>query len=235
MTHHWLPIPLMLGVALSACSGTPSPGAQALSACTVVRDPADRLACFDRAGGTTDAVVSAALKPKQAPARPVPMAANAEALPPIVDLVQQVESGRTANDVRARARDFGADGTEGHHRYVISIPMLGASQRAWLAISCIETISRLQLILSRPIADAQARIALSLDGRPVAGEQRWQVLGQGRVIDAGRGLVAIDTLRRIGDGEQLRVTSDIAVLDGLGFNATGLSARIAEQRQACRW
>lgn len=235
MTRYWLPIPLILGVALSACSGAHSPNASPPSACTVVRDPADRLACFDRVAGTPDTVVAAALMLKPTPARTASTTATAEPASPIVNLVEQVEAGRTADERRARARDFGADGTEGHHRYVISIPAPGTSPRAWLAISCIETISRLQVVLTEPVADAQARITLNLDGRPVTGEQRWQVLEQGRVIDAGRGLVAIDTLRRIGNGEQLRVDSDIPALDGLTFDATGLSARIAQQRQACRW
>ncbi|MDR0183463.1 type VI secretion system-associated protein TagO [Lysobacter sp. UC] len=233
--RHWLSIPLMLGVAVSACSRAPSPSVQALSACTVVRDPADRLACFDRAAGTTDAVVVAALTSKPMPVKAPSTTADAESVPPIVNLVEQVEADRAVDDRRARARDFGADGTEGHHRYVISIPTPDMAPRAWLAISCIEAISRLQLVVSEPVDDAQARIALNLDGRPLTGEQRWQVLGQGRVIDAGRGLVAIETLRRIGNGEQLRMRSDVPALDGLTFNANGLSARIAEQRRACRW
>lgn len=238
MTRRWpvfTPMTLMLGVALSACSDGSSADLQASSACTVVRDPADRLACFDRAMATLDAVAGAAMNPHPTSAKPVETTAvPAEPLPPIVGLIEQLESDRKAGEHGARARDYGAEGTEGHRRYVISAPAQGAAQ-AWLAISCIETISRLQLVLAAPVADAQARIALSLDGRPVTSEQRWQVLGQGRVIDAGRGLVAIDTLRRIGDGEQLRVSSDLPVLDGLSFDATRLHARIAEQRKACRW
>jgi type VI secretion system protein VasI len=230
-----LSVPLALGALLSGCSDTASPDTKAWSACTVVRDPADRLACFDRAAGMPDAVVAAAAAPRSAAAQRVPADSSAEALPPIMDLIGQTEAGRDSGDHRARARDFGAEGTEGHHRYLISAPALDASTRAWLAIGCIEAISRLQLVMAEPIADAQARIGLSLDGRGVSAEQRWQVLSQGRVIDAGRGLVAIETLRRIGNAERLRVTSDVAALDGLTFDATGLQARIGEQRKACRW
>ena len=235
MTRHCVTFPLLLGAALSACSGAPSPGAQALSSCTVVRDPADRLACFDRAADTPEADVAAALTIKVSPLKPLSASDSADPTSPIVDLVRQIEAGRTVNDRTARARDFGAEGTQGHHLYVSAIPTLGTPPRAWLAISCLETISRLQLVLAEPVPYAQATITLTLDGQPVASEQRWQVLGQGSVIDAGRGLVAIDTLRRLRDGEQLHVISDIPALDGLSFEAAGLSARVAEQRKACRW
>jgi type VI secretion system protein VasI len=76
---------------------------------------------------------------------------------------------------------------------------------------------------------------LLMDAAPIADAAPWQVLDVGNIVDAGRGLVAIDTLKRMPGGSRLQTESDYAPLDGLIFDATGLLELIAQQREACHW
>jgi type VI secretion system protein VasI len=79
-------------------------------------------------------------------------------------------------------------------------------------------------------------IRLLLDGRPLGDARPWQVLDDGQVVDAGRGLVAIDQLRQLAQaGSQLRIESDSAQVDGLKFEASDLHRLITQQRKACHW
>lgn len=79
-------------------------------------------------------------------------------------------------------------------------------------------------------------IRLYLDGKPLSPEIPWQVLEDGTVIDAGRGLVAIEQLRGlVGAGSRLRMESDYAAFADLAFDATGLHALMRRQREACHW
>ncbi|MOA31779.1 hypothetical protein D3C78_1529540 [compost metagenome] len=119
----------------------------------------------------------------------------------------------------------------------MSAPALGAvTSQAHLAISCLANISRLQLVVDAPIAADRLNIRLLLDGHPLGNSRPWQVLEDGRVVDAGRGLVAIDQLRQLAkQGGQLRIESDAARMDGLQFDAANLYRLIAQQREACHW
>ena len=79
-------------------------------------------------------------------------------------------------------------------------------------------------------------LRLVLDGRPIAAARPWQVLEDGTVIDAGRGLVAIEQLRHLTrPARTLRIESDYRPFDGMQFDARALSEQIAEQREACHW
>lgn len=125
----------------------------------------------------------------------------------------------------------------GQTRVVVSAPALGAvTSQAHLVISCLSNISRLQLVADSPIAADRMNIRLLLDGRPLGDARPWQVLDDGQVVDAGRGLVAIDQLRQLAQaGSQLRIESDSAQVDGLKFEASDLHRLITQQRKACHW
>lgn len=121
-------------------------------------------------------------------------------------------------------------------RVMISAPALGAySDSRYLAISCQSNISRLQLLLEPPLEQPVAMVQLVLDGRALAPPRAWRVLEEGHVIDAGRGLPAVDLLKRLGAGSRIGLRSDQPRLDGLVFDAMGLAAMIEEERKACHW
>ena len=200
--------------------------------CTKIRSSVERLACFDAVART--------------PAEPPAPAATATSTPDMVQqgstasslitsLAQRNETQRKADDHRfllSRSRDEAADTL----RIVISAPALGSEAPSPLmTISCLSGISRLQVIAAKPVPHNRIRMQLLMDGNPIADATTWQVLDAGNIVDAGRGLVAIDTLKRMGSGGRLQTQSDYPPLDGLIFDATGLSDLIAQQREACRW
>jgi len=244
---------LILLLAAAGC-GAREERAAAASPCTTIVSAVERLACFDAAAGTPPAPVAAALAASSvAPAMPSPSApapaapataqvrtrgaANAAVpVPAITGLVRRNEASRQGDDHRFRlARD--EDAQPGQPQVVISAPALGGgTQQPILVVSCLSNISRLQLLTARPLDGNQMRIRLLLDGRPLSAARPWQVLETGDIVDAGRGLVAIELLRQLGGaGARLQVESDHAPLDGLAFDATGLHEQIAQQREACHW
>ena len=192
-----------------------------LTRCARIASDNARLACFDR--------LAAKIQPQLAvPSATGPVSSTTMA-------IASNERGRAVDDMRFRMTPQASAIPEGS-QVLIAAPAPDAGRpKPLLAIACVDRITRLQLITHPPVAPAQTQVSLFLDGRPLASAQSWQVLEGGRVIDAGRGLPAIDLLRRMKDGSELRVQSDLLAIDGLHFDATGLSELLELQRKACRW
>ncbi|KRA03586.1 hypothetical protein ASD71_02845 [Achromobacter sp. Root565] len=157
-------------------------------------------------------------------------------VPDIVGLVQRNESRRKADDAGVLLLRVG-DAIPGQDKVVISAPALAGSEpRPLLAISCLQNISRLQLITAEPLDVSRVSIRVLLDGRPISGRRPWQVLDDGTVTDAGRGLVAIEQLRHLTRAsQQIQLESDHASFDGLSFDTAALDALMVQQREACHW
>ncbi|WP_153101202.1 type VI secretion system-associated protein VasI [Paraburkholderia hayleyella] len=215
---------------------TVTPGASGAvgHACTRIVSAMERLACFDAAAGTPPTLTTPPPEPTSAGSLDD---SKATAKPPeIVALVRLNEVARAAGETGFRlSRE--EDTFPGHWRVVISAPAMGGSAAPpILAISCLSNISRLQLLASHPVGPNQMNIRLLLDGRPISSPVIWQVLEDGSVVDAGRGLVAIEQLRNLlGVSGRLQVESDYPAFSGLVFDATNLHALMKQQREACHW
>ncbi|WP_460415868.1 type VI secretion system-associated protein VasI [Pseudomonas sp. microsymbiont 2] len=181
----------------------------------------ERLACFDEAAGTP------------APVRRQQWSA-AEQDAPTLRGVMINEARRAPDDLAFRISDQ-SDGSAGRTRLVISAPAIAAAQPgSYLAISCIENISRLQLITGRPVEARRVTVQLRTE-RLATPAVPWQVMENGQVLDAGRGLPAIEKIRALIGAHRIHVVSDDSELDGLSFDAEGLDPLIAQAREACRW
>lgn len=191
--------------------------------CTAIVSALERLACFDQAAGT----------PARVPVVPVRAVV---VRPEIVELVEANEAAREAENHRFMALVRPEPSGEGQ-QMVISAPALGAAApRPLLAISCQSKITRLQLVVAEPLVPNRLRLRIFKDDRPVGAPRDWRVLDTGQVIDAGRGLPAIELLRELGGAQRLRLESvDYPPLDGLVFDAQGLDALIKQERELCRW
>lgn len=197
--------------------------------CTTIVSPLERLACFDAASGTPPAPVVALQAPKAeqpAPAR----------VPDIVSFAQRNESRRKAEQIGMLLLRV-EESLPGRTKVVISAPAIGGAEpRPLLAISCLQNISRLQLLTAQPLDVNRVNIRMLLDGRPISASRPWQVLDDGTVTDAGRGLVAIEQLRHLTrPARQLQLESDHAPFDGLSFDASALHELMVQQREACHW
>nr|WP_298378808.1 type VI secretion system-associated protein VasI [uncultured Halomonas sp.] len=117
---------------------------------------------------------------------------------------------------------------------LMSAPALGTLHpRPRMVISCENSITRFQIHIDKPLEEARLRIRLNASGNSI--KQLWRVRDDGHVISGGRGLPAIETLRRLLDTDTLTLGSDIDRLDGLRFDFTDVRKRIAPLRDACRW
>lgn len=192
--------------------------------CTVVVSAIERLACFDQAAGT----------PAMAqPLRPAPVAPS---LPAVFALVHANERQRQAERLGFLLSRAPESPTSDQQRVMISAPALGTlAERRYLAISCQSNISHLQLLLDPPLQRHSVSVQLLMDRQPLQPARAWRVLEAGHVVDAGRGLPAVDLLKRLGHGSRLSLRSDEPRLDGLVFDAEGLASLILEERQACHW
>ncbi|MNE14678.1 hypothetical protein D3C80_1075660 [compost metagenome] len=103
-----------------------------------------------------------------------------------------------------------------------------------MAISCIQAISRLQLIARRPIDASWVKVRLTGEGWSTR-ETSWQVMENGQVLDAGRGLPAIEQIRKLIGAQRIEVVSEHGEVDGLTFDAQGLDPLISQARSTCRW
>ncbi len=188
--------------------------------CPSIVSNVERLACFDEAAGT----------PAHAAGRQwsVP-----ELEAPSVLRVMANEAARSQDDLT-----FLASGDEEDwlaHGLVISAPAIAAAEpRPYLAISCIESISRLQLITGKPL-DAR-RVEVQMQGeRGATLATPWQVMENGQVLDGGRGLPAIEQIKKLIGAHRILLVSDNPAIDRLTFDAQGLDPLIDKARSTCRW
>ncbi|WP_078469143.1 MULTISPECIES: type VI secretion system-associated protein VasI [unclassified Pseudomonas] len=199
--------------------------------CTTIVSALERLGCFDAAAGTPPTSVAAAATPIPAVEQPASVV-----VPDVVSLVQRNESRRKAEQTGLLLLRV-EDALPGQTKVVISAPALGGTEpRLKLAISCLQNISRLQLLSAQPLDVNRVSIRMLLDGRPISASRPWQVVEDGTVTDAGRGLVAIEQLRHLTrPAQELRLESDHGPFDGLAFDVSALHEMIGKQREACRW
>ncbi|MBJ7223757.1 MULTISPECIES: type VI secretion system-associated protein VasI [unclassified Brenneria] len=98
-----------------------------------------------------------------------------------------------------------------------------------LAIGCASSITQLRLTLSRPWAGET--VTSLLDGMTIS--DGWFVRNRGLLLESGRGLPAIETLKRwIGHRELVLSGADG---DVLRIDLTGLGEALTPLRQQCRW
>lgn len=224
-------LPLLSTVVLLGCNGE-HVAAAAARPCTEIGSPLERLACFDAQAGTP-AQRSEALQPLPQPAAQPSPTIKA---PDITALVQTNEAQRGSDDSGLLLTRL-PDALPGQYKVVISAPALtGAPPRPYLAIACLSNISRLQLLSAEPLPVNRVHLRLLLDGRVISESRPWQVLDDGTVTDAGRGLVAIEQLRQLlRPAQQLQIQSDHALFDGLVFDVSRLTSLMPQQREACHW
>jgi len=214
-----------LGSCLLVMGGQQALAMPAARDCTTVVSSLKRLECFDQAAGTPIRSMA-----------PHPITYVGRMLP-IVDLVKRNEARRSPGDFRFLISHWPELDDERAQRVVISAPALGAfAPRPTLAISCESKITRLQLVLDEPSKRNKLHIQLFADDKPVS-NATWQVMDEaGLVVEFSRGLPTIALLRQIMGSHRLELKSrQDAALNGLVFDAQGLDALIAQERQACRW
>lgn len=148
-------------------------------------------------------------------------------LPALWYAIERQERGRDGDNVGITVQQAGED-------VLMSVPALGTTPpRPIMVMACEKEITRFQLHLPEPID--HARVDLQLGTQSANVHQQWRVRDGGHVINGGRGLPAIETLRYLLGANEVTLSSDVATLDGLRFDIAGLRQLIQPLREACRW
>lgn len=191
--------------------------------CTRILSRVERLACFDEAAGT----------PSHQPAIAGRWSAPEPGAPSVARVVAN-ERLRAPDDLEFRMTAQ-PEAQTGRKQVVISAPAIASAEpRPYLVISCVENITRLQLLTAQPIDRGRVTVRMRTERHSTAALP-WQVLENGKVLDAGRGLPAIEQIKTLIGALRIQIISDHPAFDGLSFDAQGLDPLIDQARQACRW
>ncbi|WGI24859.1 type VI secretion system-associated protein VasI [Halomonas alkaliantarctica] len=148
-------------------------------------------------------------------------------LPDLWYAIDRQESERDSDDLSLLVGHTGDD-------VLMSVPALGTTPpRPIMVMACEKQITRFQLHMPEPIDNARVDLQLHANGTTI--RQQWRVRDGGHVINGGRGLPAIETLRQLLSANNVTINSDLASLDGLRFDITDLRQLIQPLREACRW
>lgn len=97
------------------------------------------------------------------------------------------------------------------------------------SVACLNQITHVRVRLVQPWEGET--VSAMIDGVPASGN--WFIRDRGHLLEFGRGLVAIDELKRWAGLQQLTLTSD----EGreVRIPLTGLGEAVKPLRQQCRW
>lgn len=118
---------------------------------------------------------------------------------------------------------------------ILTTPALGTKPpRPVLAFSCLDNITRMQIILHEALPVSGRTLTLKTN-TGLKLESHWFVRDQGHVLENSRGLPGISQIQKLFHAETLQIESDNPLLNGLSFKINKLEKEIAPLRQACRW
>lgn len=200
---------------LLATSGAVAPlGMASWQACRQEPSPLIRLACYDAIGNGLTQTNEGGL-PKSA----------------AWQAIWAQEQARTPD-----SPPFLLQRDEGRDSETLTRPAL---RGATLSIGCVDSITHIRLRLDSPWAGE--KVLVELDGQPSAGSQSWFIRDQGLLLEYGRGLPAIEELKRWIGHRELQVRADngtqARAANGvvLRVDLSGLKEALAPLRQQCRW
>lgn len=180
--------------------------------CSTVSTRLERLDCFDRVFNTPkqDTAVFKNVKP--------------EAWSRGVALEKNRENGRS----QALASRSNSESSSDIWLTLPSINQQGSS--TILMMSCIDSITRIDLLTNRSIPQARVNISINEQGSTV-----WKSDDSGFVVSSARGIPAINLMKEVIRSSTLVLHSELTELDGLTFDTKELSTILAPLRQRCQW
>lgn len=99
-----------------------------------------------------------------------------------------------------------------------------------LMLSCVDNISRLDLLLRKGVTQARVNISANTFSPSL-----WRTDDSGFVLSSARGLLAIDLMKKISSSPMIELHSDITTINGLKFNTQNLSKIFIPLRKSCHW
>lgn len=187
--------------------------------CAQIPSKLERLACFD---GLFHTQASTTVVPQEA--------INTNPYPEAFKVAMESEKARQQGMSFISGHPLGA--TED---LWLTAPAVGAlPPRPVLMLSCIDSISRVELMLPTPLKDGWALVGLQINGIEQL-SQRWLSDDTGFIFRTGRGLPAIQVMKALISGDDVHLRSANKEIDGLHFDTRELGRQIKSLRQSCRW
>lgn len=196
----------LLPLLLATGSAAPPLDMAAWQQCRREPSPLVRLACYDALGG------NAAQAPDSGQAKSAAWQA-----------ILDQELSRTPESPPFLLQSDPGRGSE-----TLTRPAL---RGATLSIGCVDSITHIRLRLDSPWVGES--VQLELDGEPSSSAQSWFIRDRGLMLEYGRGLPAIEELKRWLGHRELQVRADNGAL--LRVDLSGLKAALVPLRQQCRW
>ena len=182
--------------------------------CVLIKSKLERLYCFDQAFMT----------------------------PLSTTTTQSLAQERAAEWIRAYTNEatrqgdthflFGAEEDKPNNMWLTATAIGAIPPRPILMLSCIDDISRVELILPKEMIEGSIQIGVN---QPSSQGPLWMSDYTGLVFRTGRGTPAIHVMKSMLPGDTLTLSSDSAVFNDLQFDTTGLSQAIISLKKACRW
>ncbi|MDR0807089.1 MAG: type VI secretion system-associated protein TagO [Enterobacteriaceae bacterium] len=150
---------------------------------------------------------------------------------PAWEWAYELEKKRTdTNETEFLSSHSGGD----NPNVLITTPALGRQPpRPVLLFSCIDNITRIQVMLVDPVRSGNGNITLKTNSGAI--KTQWFIRDNGYVLESSRGLPGIQEIQQLIHAEKLTLGSDDPVLNGLVFNLSTLPQAIAPLRSACHW
>lgn len=139
------------------------------------------------------------------------------------------ESQRLENNT-----DFIINDYESDERVLLTTPAIGhMPPRPILAFSCVDKITRMQIVLFKPMNYKNTKIKLVTNNNVI--DTNWFIRDGGFIFESSRGLLGIEQIKKILSSNSLTLTSDEPMLNGLVFNLNNLDVSIKPLRKTCHW
>ncbi|MDX6910851.1 type VI secretion system-associated protein VasI [Hafnia paralvei] len=186
----------------------------ALSACRDQPSPLPRLQCYDQAW------------------HPEIRAMSKDKADETWRQIMAQEQQRTSDDPPLMLREL--KNTSGQPVLMITTPSLEHSfTRAILAVSCVENITRMQIVFYQPQGSGESALTLRTDRNDI--NSRWFWRSSGYRLESSRGLSGIAEIQQLIGGATLTILTGKETLNGLSFRLNNLQTTLQPLRKACHW
>jgi|GEM_PF-667391 len=102
-----------------------------------------------------------------------------------------------------------------------------------LVFSCVDKITRLQIVLFAPVNYPASSLVLKMNNERLKTD--WFIRDGGYLLEYSRGLLGVNLIKKLMQNDILVIEHEGGTLNGATFNLTNLAQEIVPLRKACAW
>lgn len=183
--------------------------------CRLEKAPLDRLDCYDNAWQDQNEF-------------------QVNTVIPTGEIWQRAQDNETSRKDDSLTFIVNDVGTEIDRKVVITTPALGSQPpRPIFMLSCKDNITRMQIILMKPIKGSDLNVKVTADNQENV--FKWFIRENGYVIESSRGLDGIAEISALFEATKIQISADNNSFSPLTFLIRDLKQTIKPLREACHW